>query len=126
MGPYWANCGWHRFFRDARVVRHESAIRQLQIMTSVTRYFTGHAQTAKKHVDQPGSTAPSRTFRPCSALSAIDGLTVSPRVQAFAVVSMGEKSLGGMVLVWTLQLSSTPRHLRNVVEGNVPRKPIKL
>ena len=72
------------------------------MIDSATRYFTGHGQISQKsYVDQPRF---DRTIENAQALqtelSAIDGLTAFPRVQAFAVVSMGEKSLGGRVGGW--------------------------
>ena len=93
------------------------------MIDSATRYFTGHAQISEKsYVDQPRLDRTIENVQALqTALSAIDGLTVSPRVQAFAVVSMGEKSLGGMVV--GVDLATEQKHLDiydNVVEGNVP------
>ena len=93
------------------------------MIDSATRYFTGHAQISEKsYVDQPRLDRTIENVQALqTALSAIDGLTVSPRVQAFAVVSMGEKSLGGMVV--GVDFATEQKHLDiydNVVEGNVP------
>ena len=56
-----------------------------------------------------------------ATLSAIDGLTVFPRVQAFAVVSKGEKSLGGMVLGVDFEAEQQRLDIYdNVIEGTVP------
>ena len=70
------------------------------MIDSATRYFTGHAQISdKRYVDQPRLDRTIENVQALQAeLSATDGLTVFPRVQAFAVVSMEEKSLGGMVV----------------------------
>lgn len=93
------------------------------MIDSATRYFTGHAQISEKsYVDQPRLDRTIENVQALqTALSAIDGLTVSPRVQAFAVVSMGEKSLGGMVV--GVDFATEQKHLDiydNVVKGNVP------
>ena len=93
------------------------------MIDSATRYFTGHAQISEKsYVDQPRLDRTIENVQALqTALSAIDGLTVSPRVQAFAVVSMGEKSLGGMVV--GVDFATEQKHLDiydAVVEGNVP------
>ncbi len=70
------------------------------MIDSATRYFSGHGQVSDaSYFDQPRF---ERTVLNAAALQAeletIDGLSVMPRVQVFAVVSMGEKSLGGMVM----------------------------
>ena len=93
------------------------------MIDSATRYFTGHAQISEKsYVDQPRLDRTIENVQALqTALSAIDGLTVSPRVQAFAVVSMGDKSLGGMVV--GVDFATEQKHLDiydNVVKGNVP------
>ena len=93
------------------------------MIDSATRYFTGHGQISQKsYVDQPRF---DRTIENAQALqtelSAIDGLTVFPRVQAFAVVSMGEKSLGGMVV--GVDFEAEQQHLDiydNVIDGDTP------
>ena len=93
------------------------------MIDSATRYFTGHGQISQKsYVDQPRF---DRTIENAQALqtelSAIDGLTAFPRVQAFAVVSMGEKSLGGMVV--GVDFEAEQQHLDifdNVIEGDTP------
>ena len=95
------------------------------MIDSATRYFTGHAQISdKSYIDQPRL---DRTLQNVQALqtelSAIEGLTVFPRVQAFAVVSMEEKSLGGMVV--GVDFDAERQHLDiydNVIEGDVPRQ----
>ena len=119
-----ANCGWHRFFRDARVVRHESAIRQLRNHDRFcdSLFYWARADQRKSYVDQPRLDRTIENVQALqTALSAIDGLTVSPRVQAFAVVSMGEKSLGGMVV--GVDFATEQKHLdiySNVIDGTVP------
>jgi putative ABC transport system permease protein len=93
------------------------------MIDSATRYFTGHAQISdKRYVDQPQLDRTIANVQALQAeLSAIDGLTVFPRVQAFAVVSMEEKSLGGMVV--GVDFEAEQQHLDiydNVIEGDVP------
>ena len=80
------------------------------MIDSATRYFSGHGQVSDaSYFDQPRF---ERTVLNAAALQAeletIDGLSVMPRVQAFAVVSMGEKSLGGMVMEYRAGSISTP------------------
>ena len=94
------------------------------MIDSATRYFSGHGQVSDaSYFDQPRF---ERTVLNAAALQAeletIDGLSVMPRVQAFAVVSMGEKSLGGMVM--GVDFAAETRFLDiydNVVEGQIPR-----
>jgi ABC-type lipoprotein release transport system permease subunit len=93
------------------------------MIDSATRYFTGHAQISeKRYVDQPRLDRTIENVQALQAeLSAIDGLTVFPRVQAFAVVSMEEKSLGGMVV--GVDFEAEQQHLDiydNVIEGGTP------
>ena len=93
------------------------------MIDSATRYFTGHAQISeKRYVDQPRLDRTIENVQALQAeLSAIDGLTVFPRVQAFAVVSMEEKSLGGMVV--GVDFEAEQQHLDiydNVIEGGIP------
>ena len=94
------------------------------MIDSATRYFSGHGQVSDaSYFDQPRF---ERTVLNAAALQAeletIDGLSVMPRVQAFAVVSMGEKSLGGMVM--GVDFAAETRFLDiydNVIEGQIPR-----
>lgn len=94
------------------------------MIESATRYFSGHGQVSDaSYIDQPRF---ERTVPKAAALQAeletIDGLSVMPRVQAFAVVSMGEKSLGGMVM--GVDFAAETRFLdiyENVIEGQIPR-----
>ena len=93
------------------------------MIDSATRYFTGHAQISdKRYVDQPRLDRTIENVQALQAeLSATDGLTVFPRVQAFAVVSMEEKSLGGMVV--GVDFEAEQQHLDvydNVIEGGIP------
>ena len=93
------------------------------MIDSATRYFTGHAQISEKsYADQPRLDRTIENVQALQAtLSAIDGLTVFPRVQAFAVVSKEEKSLGGMVL--GVDFTAEQQRLdiySNVIEGTVP------
>lgn len=94
------------------------------MIDSAPRYFSGHGQVSDaSYFDQPRF---ERTVLNAAALQAeletIDGLSVMPRVQAFAVVSMGEKSLGGMVM--GVDFAAETRFLDiydNVIEGQIPR-----
>ena len=94
------------------------------MIDSATRYFSGHGQVSDaSSIDQPRF---ERTVPNAAALQAeletIVGLSVMPRVQAFAVVSMGEKSLGGMVM--GVDFAAETRFLDiydNVIEGQIPR-----
>ena len=94
------------------------------MIDSATRYFSGHGQVSDaSYIDQPRF---ERTVSNATALQAeletIDGLSVMPRVQAFAVVSMGERSLGGMVM--GVDFAAETRFLDiydNVIEGQIPR-----
>ena len=94
------------------------------MIDSATRYFSGHGQVSDaSYMDQPRF---ERTVPNAAALQAeletIDGLSVMPRVQAFAVVSMGEKSLGGMVM--GVDFAAETRFLDiydNVIAGQIPR-----
>ncbi len=110
------------------------------MIDSATRYFTGHGQISNRDfVDQPRL---EHTVVNAAALQArlaeIDGLTVFPRVQAFAVVSLAEggavdsqsneppseKSLGAMVI--GVDFYAERNHLDvydNVVEGKIPAEP---
>lgn len=93
------------------------------MIDSATRYFTGHGQISEKnYVDQPRLDRTIENVRALQTeLAAIDGLTVFPRVQAFAVVSMGEKSLGGMVV--GVDFEAEQQHLdiyENVIDGDTP------
>ena len=93
------------------------------MIDSATRYFTGHAQISEKsYADQPRLDRTIENVQALQAtLSAIDGLTVFPRVQAFAVVSKGEKSLGGMVLGVDFEAEQQRLDIYdNVIEGTVP------
>lgn len=93
------------------------------MIDSATRYFTGHAQISEKsYADQPRLDRTIENVQALQAtLSAIDGLTVFPRVQAFAVVSKGEKSLGGMVLGVDFEAEQQRLDIyNNVIEGTVP------
>ena len=93
------------------------------MIDSATRYFTGHAQISEKsYADQPRLDRTIENVQALQAtLSAIDGLTVFPRVQAFAVVSKGEKSLGGMVLGVDFEAEQQRLDIYdNVIEGAVP------
>ena len=93
------------------------------MIDSATRYFTGHAQISEKsYADQPRLDRTIENVQALQAtLSAIDGLTVFPRVQAFAVVSKGEKSLGGMVLGVDFEAEQQRLYIyNNVIEGTVP------
>ena len=92
------------------------------MIDSATRYFTGHAQISEKsYADQPRLDRTIENVQALQAtLSAIDGLTVFPRVQAFAVVSKGEKSLGGMVLGVDFEAEQRLDIYDNVIEGTVP------
>jgi ABC-type lipoprotein release transport system permease subunit len=93
------------------------------MIDSATRYFSGHAQVSDaSYIDQPRF---ERTVLNAAALQAeletIEGLAVMPRVRAFAVVSMGEKSLGGMVM--GVDFAAETRFLDiydNVIEGQIP------
>ena len=93
------------------------------MIESATRYFSGHGQVSDaSYIDQPRF---ERTVSGAAALQAeletIEGLAVMPRVQAFAVVSMGEKSLGGMVM--GVDFAVETRFLDiydNVIEGQIP------
>lgn len=96
------------------------------MIDSATRYFTGHAQISEKsYADQPRLDRTIENVQALQAtLSAIDGLTVFPRVQAFAVVSKGEKSLGGMVLGVDFEAEQQRLEIYdNVIEGTVPTQP---
>ena len=96
------------------------------MIDSATRYFTGHAQISEKsYADQPRLDRTIENVQALQAtLSAIDGLTVFPRVQAFAVVSKGEKSLGGMVLGVDFEAEQQRLDIYdNVIEGTVPTQP---
>ena len=94
------------------------------MIESATRYFSGHGQVSDaSYIDQPRfeRTVPNATALQAE-LETIDGLSVMPRVQAFAVVSMGEKSLGGMVM--GVDFAAETRFLDiydNVIEGQIPR-----
>ncbi len=94
------------------------------MIDSATRYFSGHGQVSDaSYIDQPRfeRTVPNATALQAE-LETIDGLSVMPRVQAFAVVSMGEKSLGGMVM--GVDFAAETRFLDiydNVIEGQIPR-----
>ena len=79
------------------------------MIDSATRYFTGHAQISEKsYVDQPRLDRTIENVQALqTALSAIDGLTVSPRVQAFAVVSKEKSRWVAWCWVWTLKPSSS-------------------
>ena len=94
------------------------------MIDSATRYFSGHGQVSDaSYIDQPRfeRTVPNATALQAE-LETIDGLSVMPRVQAFAVVSMGEKSLGGMVV--GVDFAAETRFLDiydNVIEGQIPR-----
>ena len=93
------------------------------MIDSATRYFTGHAQISEKsYADQPRLDRTIENVQALQAtLSAIDGLTVFPRVQAFAVVSKGEKSMGGMVLGVDFEAEQQRLEIyNNVIEGTVP------
>jgi putative ABC transport system permease protein len=93
------------------------------MIDSATRYFTGHAQISEKsYADQPRLDRSIENVQALQAtLSAIDGLTVFPRVQAFAVVSKGEKSLGGMVLGVDFEAEQQRLDIYdNVIEGTLP------
>ena len=93
------------------------------MIDSATRYFTGHAQISEKsYADQPRLDRTIENVQALQAtLSAIDGLTVFPRVQAFAVVSKGEKSLGGMVLGVDFEAEQQRLDIYdNVIEGTLP------
>ena len=93
------------------------------MIDSATRYFTGHAQISEKsYVDQPRLDRTIENVQALQAtLSAINGLAVFPRVQAFAVVSKGEKSLGGMVLGVDFEAEQQRLDIYdNVIEGTVP------
>ena len=93
------------------------------MIDSATRYFSGHGQVSDaSYIDQPRF---ERTVPNAAALQAeletIEGLAVMPRVRAFAVVSMGEKSLGGMVM--GVDFAAETRFLDiydNVIEGQLP------
>ena len=93
------------------------------MIDSATRYFSGHGQVSDaSYIDQPRfeRTVPNATALQAE-LETIDGLSVMPRVQAFAVVSMGEKSLGGMVM--GVDFAAETRFLDiydNVIEGQIP------
>ena len=93
------------------------------MIESATRYFSGHGQVSDaSYVDQPRF---ERTVSRAAALQAeletIEGLAVMPRVQAFAVVSMGEKSLGGMVMGVDFAVETQFLDIYdNVVEGQIP------
>jgi len=94
------------------------------MIDSATRYFSGHGQVSDaSYIDQPRF---ERTVPNAAALQAeletIVGLSVMPRVRAFALVSMGEKSLGGMVM--GVDFAAETRFLDiydNVIEGQIPR-----
>ena len=94
------------------------------MIDSATRYFSGHGQVSDaSYIDQPRfeRTVPNATALQAE-LETIDGLSVMPRVQAFAVVSMGEKSLCGMVM--GVDFAAETRFLDiydNVIEGQIPR-----
>lgn len=115
------------------------------MIDSATRYFTGHGQISHRDfVDQPRL---EHTITPASELQArlaeVDGVTIMPRTQVFAVVSLAsngldrypadgslngdapsEKSLGGMVL--GVDFDAERNHLDiydNVVTGVIPREP---
>ncbi|MDC3123605.1 FtsX-like permease family protein [Gammaproteobacteria bacterium] len=94
------------------------------MIDSATRYFSGYGQVSDaSYIDQPRfeRTVPNATALQAE-LETIDGLSVMPRVQAFAVVSMGEKSLGGMVM--GVDFAAETRFLDiydNVIEGQIPR-----
>ena len=93
------------------------------MIESATRYFSGHGQVSDaSYIDQPRF---ERTVSGAAALQAeletIEGLAVMPRVQAFAVVSMGEKSLGGMVMGVDFAVETQFLDIYdNVVEGQIP------
>ena len=93
------------------------------MIESATRYFSGHGQVSDaSYIDQPRF---ERTVSGAAALQAeletIEGLAVMPRVQAFAVVSMGEKSLGGMVMGVDFAVERQFLDIYdNVVEGQIP------
>ena len=93
------------------------------MIESATRYFSGHGQVSDaSYIDQPRF---GRTVSGAAALQAeletIEGLAVMPRVQAFAVVSMGEKSLGGMVMGVDFAVETQFLDIYdNVVEGQIP------
>ena len=93
------------------------------MIESATRYFSGHGQVSDaSYIDQPRF---ERTVTGAAALQAeletIEGLAVMPRVQAFAVVSMGEKSLGGMVMGVDFAVETQFLDIYdNVVEGQIP------
>ena len=54
-------------------------------------------------------------------LETIKGLAVMPRVQAFAAVSMGEKSLGGMIMGVDFAVETQFLDIYdNVLEGQIP------
>ena len=93
------------------------------MIESATRYFSGHGQVSDaSYIDQPRF---ERTVTGAAALQAeletIEGLAVMPRVQAFAVVSMGEKSLGGMVMGVDFAVETQFLDIYdNVLEGQIP------
>ena len=93
------------------------------MIESATRYFSGHGQVSDaSYIDQPRF---ERTVSGAAALQAeletIEGLAVMPRVQAFAVVSMGEKSLGGMVMGVDFAVETQFLDIYdNVLEGQIP------
>ncbi len=98
-----------------------------QIMIdSATSFFTGHGQVSNaSYIDQPRF---DQTMTRVSALqrelAQIEGLSIFPRIQAFGVVSKGEKSLGGMVL--GVDFAAETQHLDiydSVVAGAVPIGP---
>ena len=93
------------------------------MIDSATRYFTGHGQVSTDaYIKQPRfarTIANAESLQ--AALEAIDGLTVFPRVQAFGVVSKGEKSLGGMIL--GVDFAAERQQLdvyNNVIAGQIP------
>ena len=93
------------------------------MIDSATRYFSGHGQVSDaSYIDQPRfeRTVPNAAVLQAE-LETIEGLAVMPRVRAFAVVSMGEKSLGGMVM--GVDFAAETRFLDiydNVIEGQLP------
>ena len=93
------------------------------MIESATRYFSGHGQVSKaSYIDQPRF---EQTVTGAAALQAeletIEGLAVMPRVQAFAVVSMGEKSLGGMIMGVDFAVETQFLDIYdNVLEGQIP------
>lgn len=96
------------------------------MIDSATRYFVGHAQIIEQsYAEQPRfDLTVSNVEALQKEVAAIPGLTVLPRVQAFAVVSFGEKSSGGMVLGVDFAVESKYLDVYdNVIEGDVPQQP---